>query len=198
MEHQRNKLKILEYYYIIQEVECTTLSKSDFKLASSCAKKLVYKKQKYSSADSANEYLEMLAQGGYIVGKMATLYHPEGIEVSENNDTAKSETETFMQQENVVLFEPLFQSGQKLARVDILKKEGNKISIIEVKAKSFDSTNVKLKELTEYIEDVAFQHLIVSELYPNHQIESFLFMPDKSMRTSIDGLAGWFSIEPVR
>jgi hypothetical protein len=49
------------------------LSKSDFQLASSCAKKLVYKKEKYQSTNDTNEYMEMMAQGWYLIGKMATL-----------------------------------------------------------------------------------------------------------------------------
>lgn len=38
------------------------LSKSDFKLASTCAKKLVYKKAFYPTMNDANEYMEMQAQ----------------------------------------------------------------------------------------------------------------------------------------
>jgi hypothetical protein len=57
------------------------LSKSDFQLASSCAQKLVYKKKGYDSSNDTDEYMMMLAQGGYIVGKMATMLFPEGIEV---------------------------------------------------------------------------------------------------------------------
>ncbi len=38
------------------------LSKSDFKLTSTCTKKLVYKKGAYPTMNDANEYMEMLAQ----------------------------------------------------------------------------------------------------------------------------------------
>ena len=58
-----------------------TLSKSDFELASSCPKKLVYKKASYLTKNDSNEYLEMLAQGGYIVSKYAQLTNPDGIEI---------------------------------------------------------------------------------------------------------------------
>lgn len=50
-------------------------------MASSCAQKLVYKKKGYDSSNDTDEYMMMLAQGGYIVGKMATMLFPEGIEV---------------------------------------------------------------------------------------------------------------------
>ncbi len=60
------------------------LSKSDFQLGTSCPKKLQYKKAYYPTANDANEYMEMLSQGGYIVGKMATLLFPNGIEIAGN------------------------------------------------------------------------------------------------------------------
>ncbi len=61
-----------------------TLSKSDFQLALSCPKKLVYKKENYPTTNDTNEYMEMLAKGGYIIGEMAKLYYPTGIEIEGN------------------------------------------------------------------------------------------------------------------
>ena len=51
-----------------------TLSKSDFTLARSCAKKLVYKKANYPTTLEGNEFMEVLAEGGYLIGKYATLH----------------------------------------------------------------------------------------------------------------------------
>lgn len=173
-----------------------SLSKSDFQLASTCPKKLVYKKQGYPTTNDTNEYMEMLAQGGYIVGLMATLIYPDGVEITGNTQEAIEKTTEYLKQENCILFEAAIQSGVKLIRVDILEKIGNTINLIEVKAKSFDSTK-KIKEqpdLKKYIEDVAFQYHVLTEAYPQFKVNAKLFMPDKSKRTSIDGLAGWFSI----
>lgn len=173
-----------------------TLSKSDFQLASSCPKKLVYKKAGYPTTNDTNEYMEMLAQGGYIIGKMATLYYEEGIEVEGKTQDCIRITEEFLQQENVVLFEAAIQSGQKIVRVDILEKKEQELHLIEVKAKSYDSTDRQSqKDLKTYIEDVAFQYHVLSEKFPGYKIKCSLFMPDKSINTEIDGLAGWFSIQ---
>ena len=54
-----------------------TLSKSDFKLASDCQQKLLYKKAKYPNSNEENEFLQILAEGGYIVGKMATVMYEQ-------------------------------------------------------------------------------------------------------------------------
>ena len=174
-----------------------SLSKSDFQLASTCPKKLVYKKQGYPTTNDTNEYMEMLAKGGYVVGLMATLQYPDGVEITGNTKEAIEKTNEYLKQENCVLFEAAIQSGEKLIRVDILQKIGNKINLIEVKAKSHDTEDDKHKQeklLEKYIEDVAFQYLVMTEALPEYEINPYLFMPDKSKRTNIDGLIGWFTV----
>jgi hypothetical protein len=172
------------------------LSKSDFQLASSCPKKLVYKKAYYPTANDTNEYMEMLAQGGYIVGKMATMLFPEGIEVDGNTQDCISQTQTLLQQENVVLFEPAIAAGQRLVRVDILVKQGNSFHIIEVKAKSHNTDEQQdPNKIKKYVEDVAYQYSVLKEAFPDYEIKCSLFMPDKAKRTAIEDLAGWFSIK---
>jgi hypothetical protein len=141
--------------------------------------------------------MKILSQGGYIVGKMATLLFPDGIEIEGNTRECIQQTNELMKKENVVLFEPAFVSGQKLIRVDILEKKGKLIHLIEVKAKSHnteDDPSKQKSKLKKYIEDVAYQYLILKESFPDHSIKASLLMPDKSKRTGIEELAGWFSI----
>ena len=170
------------------------LSKSDFQLASSCLKKLVYKKKYYPTSNDTNEYMEMLAQGGYVIGKMATLMYPEGIEITGNTEEALKKTKEYMNSnDSIVLYEPAFEFNKRLARVDILVKNGSRIKLIEVKSASFDSTS-KSNKLDKYINDVAFQYAILRDNYPDFEIECNLLMPDKSIRTEIDGFSGWFKV----
>ena len=176
-----------------------TLSKSDFQLASSCSKKLVYKKAQYPTSNDTNEYMEMLAQGGYIVGHMATLLFPEGVEITGSTSESVAKTKDYLEQENCTLFEAAIQAGQKIIRIDVLKKRGNTLHLIEVKAKSHhteDDEDKQKKKLQKYIEDVAYQYLVLTEAFPQFEVECSLLMPDKAKRTQIDGLAGWFSIKP--
>lgn len=108
------------------------LSKSDFILASSCPKKLVYKKKGYPTANDTNEYMQMLAKGGYVVGLYAQLMYPEGIEVQGGSpELTAAETKRLLSgNENIVLFEASFVSGDKVVRTDILeKKETNSTSL---------------------------------------------------------------------
>lgn len=178
------------------------LSKSDFKIASTCSKKLVYKKASFETMNDANEYMEMLAQGGHIVAKYAQLTFPDAVEVKgESLDVVIAETKKLIQEnENITLLEATFSSNGKIVRTDILQKKKNVLNIIEVKSKSHDSDddayNAKRK-LAEYIEDVAYQTLVLKETYPNFEIHSFLLLPDKAKRTTIEGLAGWFKVNTM-
>ena len=81
--------------------------------------------------------MEMLAQGGYIVGHMASLYYPDGIHVEGNTDEAVAMTQELMTRDKVITFEPTFIAGQKVVRVDILIKNGDHLQIIEVKSKKY-------------------------------------------------------------
>lgn len=186
----------------------TSLSKSDFKIAQSCATKLFYKKHGYPMSTEENEYLLMLADGGYMVGKMAQLLYEGGIEVTTDNGTEKAieETEELLKQDNVTLFEPAIYSNNKLVRIDILEKRGHIFRIIEVKSKSFDSIEYQeanalnkkyfeSSEWQEYIEDVAFQKYVLQEKYPNATVEAYLYLPDKSKTTQIEGLIDWFRLQ---
>jgi len=175
------------------------LSKSDFILASSCPKKLVYKKAGYPTANDTNEYLQMLAKGGYIVGLYAQLMFPDGIEVQGGSPerTAAETKRLLAENENIVLFEASFNSGDKIVRTDILEKKGNELHIIEVKSVSHDSeedSSSQRKKLQEYVLDLGYQTFVVKEAFPDYSIRSSLFIPDKSKRTSIEGLGGWFHI----
>ena len=142
--------------------------------------------------------MQMLAEGGYTIGKLATLIYP-GIEVKGNTAEALLQTAELLKQENITLHEAAIQAGQKIIRIDILKKTGNKFELIEVKAKSFegdDDDASEKKNMEAYIEDVVFQTIVLQEAFPEATIDSYLLMPDKSKRTKIEGLASWFNLQP--
>ncbi len=181
-----------------------TLSKSDYKLACSCPKKLHYKKQKYPSNLEDNEFMKMLSEGGYVVGKLAQLLYP-GIEITEDNmDGAIAKTAALLEQDEITIHEAAIKFGQKIVRIDILKKQGNNFQLIEVKAKSYNSkdpgdfTGKADKPLPnktkDYLKDAIFQTIVLQEVYPNATIDTYLCMPDKSVLTSVEGLPSLFSV----
>ncbi len=195
------------------------LSKSDFKVARTCPTKLYYKKSGYPSLNDENEYLMLLAEGGYMVEKIAKLLFPAGREIGFDgpSEAAAQETLRALAAENVTLFEATLIRGQKLGRVDILIKRGHVFQLIEVKAKSYDGEEDAAAKAggrrslfwkkkgdgiisgwQECLEDVAFQVLVLRELFPQATIHPFLMMPDKSKTTPIDRLHSFFRIMRIK
>lgn len=179
------------------------LSKSEFKTARTCPRKLYYRKRGYPSTCDEDEYLERLAEGGYMVEKIAKLLYPEGREIGFEQDPVLASSKTLKALESdVTLFEATFISGQKLARVDIVICDGNELQIIEVKAKSYSGQpgifrtgkGLIASEWREYLEDVTFQAAVLKELFPKRAVRSFLMMPDKSKTTQIDDVRSLFNV----
>ncbi len=194
-----------------------TLSKSDFKAARSCQAKLYYRELSYPSTKDEDEYLAMLAEGGYMVETLAKLRYPEGVALEYGDDplAAAEKTREMLKQERVTVFEATVLAGHRLARADILQKQGHEVRLVEVKAKSFDSKENAARlakgepnmfrgkrkpfsvtaEWREYLEDVAFQVGVLAAMIPGVVVRPFLCLVDKAATTAIDGLPNWFEIE---
>ena len=182
------------------------LTKSRFKLAAECPTKLFYtgKPHLYRNLKQEDSFLAMLADGGYQVGELAKCFYPAGIEISSlNSAEAEAQTQALLKQDQVVLFEPAIRFNDYLVRVDILVKDGNHFQLIEVKAKSYNSSAPDivgargdlLSDMRPYIEDVAFQAFVLRSLLPQATVKCFLMMPDKSVRAPVSGLNQLFKIE---
>ncbi len=183
------------------------LSKTDYKVARSCHTKLYYRMNKYPSSKDGDEYMELLAEGGYMIGAIASLLFPDAILVDEpNHDMAIRITQELIKKENVTLLEAAFENQGKFARPDILIKKGNHLTLLEVKAKSFDSTEANsfrnkkgniVPGWQPYLEDITFQAIILRELFPASTLTCELMMPDKSKTTSIDNLHSLFVLNLI-
>jgi hypothetical protein len=180
-----------------------SISKTDYKVARSCAAKLYYRMNKYPSTKDGDEYMELLAEGGYMIGAIASLLFEDALLVDEpDHDKSVAMTREYFKQDNIILLEAAFESNGKFARPDILIKQGNALTLIEVKAKSFDSTEENpfhgkrggiVSGWLPYLEDITFQALILQELFPHFSLTCELMMPDKSKTTAIDNLHSLFN-----
>ena len=175
------------------------LTKSRFKTAVECPTKLFYtgKRKEYADSMADNEFLAMLAEGGYQVGALAKLQYPDGIEIFEKDHaTAEAKTRDLLSRESVVLFEPAIRFGSFFIRIDILIKTGKHFELIEVKAKSYNSKtpefynkNGSIKPtVLPYVQDAAFQTWVLQQAYPDASITTNLMMPDKAQAAPVDGV----------
>lgn len=188
------------------------LTKSRFTLALDCPTKLFYTKKPKVYADNSldDPFLKALADGGFQAGELAKCYFPNGIEI-EGLDYEKTwlETQEYLKQDNIILYEAALKFNNLFVRVDILKKVGSKIELIEVKSKSFNAktftTDIWQKKNPNkldsgwkpYIFDISFQAYVAQLAFPNLEIKSFLMCSDKDKVATIDGLNQKFLIQRV-
>ena len=181
------------------------LTKSRFKLALECPAKLYYTGKKlYPNSKIDDSFLEALAEGGFQVGELAKCYFPGGHNIVERrNDLSLNETNEFLKQENVIIYEAAIKYQNLFIRVDVLKKKGNTIELIEVKAKSVDGVDTsdflsKKGDISSiwrpYLYDVAFQKYVIQKAFPHWNVKGFLMLADKSAQATVDGLNQKFQL----
>ena len=173
------------------------LTKSRFKLAVECPTKLFYtgKQETYRDLMAENEFMAVLAEGGYQVGELAKYRYPDGIEISSKSHAeAEALTNEQLKKDNVVLFEPAIRVNNFFIRIDILVKRGNDFQLIEVKAKSYDPLDPQMRgsrggikpKILPYLQDVAFQKWVLQQAFPKSNITTFLMMPNKTKASPVD------------
>lgn len=183
------------------------LTKSRFKLGLECPNKLYFiGKDEYLNTKAADPFLEALAEGGFQVEELARMHYPGG-ELIEGGDWDYeylwNMTQKLLMRNNIVIYEAAFLIDGLFIRTDILVKSGDNIDLIEVKAKSYDSSDNNIfigkrgglvSGWKPYLFDVAFQKYVMQLCYPNWRINSYIMMADKSKAASIDGLNQLFRI----
>lgn len=180
------------------------LTKSRFKLARECPAKLFYtRKAEYADKKIEDSFLEALAEGGFQVGELSKCYYLGGHDIkSLDYEEALDETNELLKLDEVVIFEAAVRYQNLFCRVDILVKNKNHIELIEVKAKSFGSSDndpfMNKNGITSgwrpYLEDVAFQKYVMEKAFPEFLVAPFLMMADKDTLCPTNGLNQKFKI----
>lgn len=180
------------------------LSKSDFKACVDCATRLHYRKAKFPSAKDDDEYLQFLADGGFMVEFLAKSRFPHHVDLVDirNPADAFEKTKTALA-DNIAIFEAAANSGPYHVRTDILVKEGKTLRLIEVKSSSVkpaddeheeDDTENEAKgefftkrnprrviaKWLPYLQDLTFQTIVLEAAFPEYTIKPFLAVIDKS------------------
>lgn len=187
------------------------LTKSRFKLAVECPTKVYYSlDRRYVNARDEDEFLQALADGGFQVGELARLMYaaedPAAVEVTSRDEAEQlRETRELMARDNATIFEGTIRHGDLLARVDVLRKRGNVVDLIEVKSKSYDPDrddntfrgkrgDIRATWLP-YLQDVAFQTWVMRKAYPEFEVRPYLLLVDPTQVCSVDGLGAAIRVE---
>jgi hypothetical protein len=162
-------------------------------------------KPEYANQNIEDAFLLALAEGGFQVGELAKCYFPGGYKISTPDyDEALHLTNELLKQDQVVIYEAAVCFENLFIRCDILIKNKNQLELVEVKAKSFDSTEEKAflnrngliaSSWLPYLYDVAFQKHVLCSSFPEQAVTAYLMMADKNALCPTDGLNQKFKID---
>ena len=167
------------------------LTKSMFQLAGDCPKKLAYRLLGYPTNAPAASPASAIHETGYQVEALAQALYSKGVFVTPlaGETPAQATRRMWAAAGDVTLFEATLQHAGLEARVDILRRKGGNIELIEVKSKSCDSSvDVERTFLTNhgeiksewfvYFEDLAFQLIVARGCLEVESITPFLLLVD--------------------
>ena len=178
------------------------LSKSDFTSSEDCLAKLYFRKHNYPSSNE-NPFMESLARVGHIVGYLAKVTFDGGTEISMvgGTDAAVQATlDWISSHESGILYEATFAAEGRSASVDVLRKNGCLLEVIEVKSSGFDSSLTGKEAgkqeglLDSKLIDLTFQTAIIERAMSEYRVEPMLCLLDKNAVNSIEGLYGRFEV----
>ena len=194
-------------------------TKSAFKEALLCPARLnYYRDERYANQDAADEFLASLAEGGFQVGELAKLYLGVPAENDLGGLTGYDEplatTRKLIEESHLCTFaEGAFRFGDFFVRADVIRKEGTRFYLTEVKAKSWDpSCDVfsKIEKKTglekvssgilPYVYDLAFQKFVITKALAEMsiglpcEVHASLMMADKTKVAEVAGMNQCFKI----
>lgn len=182
------------------------LTKSAFSMGYDCPQQLFYYARKdIFPKNDPDAMAQATIGGGHQIGALAQkMYIQSDGELAHEIDSRDQQqqimdTREWLSQDTVTLFEPTIVHGDCLVRVDVLRKRGNQVELIEVKSKSFDSLEnpallTKPGDYVSYVRDLAFQYWVLSQAYPDWDITPYLMLVDKTEPAKQDRLHHLFPI----
>ena len=186
------------------------LSKSLFKLGLGCPLRIKHSITKPSlpRRSGGDEYMRMLAEGGYMFEKLVRTYHP-GDDMYVPKDTHKAafaRTLKRITNGDCMLHEATFAFNGLMARSDMVRVRGSIVDVIEIKSASVeadpegntDNSCLKKAEWEPYVVDLAYQVHVASQALKaagvKKTIRAWFYVPNKAGVANSEELRGLFSI----
>jgi len=186
------------------------LSKSLFKVGLECPLRIKHSLAKPSlpRRSGADEYMRMLAEGGYMFEKLVRVYHPgEDMYVpKEPHSSACARTIARIKAGDGLLHEATFAHEGLMARSDMVRIRGSIVDIIEIKSRSVeagpdgqtDNACLGKADWEPYVVDLAYQvhvaGLALQAAGVRKTLRAWFYVPNKAGVASTEEVRGLFSI----
>ncbi|MEL7834938.1 DUF2779 domain-containing protein [Fodinibius sp. N2] len=162
-----------------------------------CPIKLYYYAQGYPQNQQSRPFIEHAIYNKRLLTALARsvfsdAHFVNGQKVSE----AASETDQLLNEQSAVLFDAVFEHQNMMARLPIVEKSENELTLYYVRTKAFDSRKNRLlnsegnlkSKWEKYLLDFAYQVFVARHNYPNANLRAVLVMPEKSGQSYMDDL----------
>ncbi len=170
------------------------LTKSDLTSCYDCDTQLFYRKQSYPSVMDDDPFMRLLADGGFMAEFIAKARYPDGVDLADemNPQVAEARTRELLQLGDCTIFEAAVIAGDYYVRVDILRRVGDVLQVIEVKSSSTELGEMVVgsplrgkrggisKNWLGKLRDLTFQVEVAQGAYPEWQVEPYLCVVDKT------------------
>ncbi|WP_440998639.1 DUF2779 domain-containing protein [Fodinibius sp. SL11] len=162
-----------------------------------CPVKLYYYRQGYPQNKQSRPFIEHAIYNKRLLTALARSVYSNGILVNEKQVTkASDKTAQFLQSDEVVVFDAVFEHQQMMARLPIVHKAGNQLTVFYIRTKAFDSRKHSITDAEgqinskweKYLLDLAYQIYLVWKNWPKADIRAILVMPEKSSNAYTDDL----------
>ena len=165
------------------------LSKSKYCNGLQCQKMLWLDTYKSELKEEVNN--ESVFDNGISVGSLAKNLFGSHIDIEFNNDlnVMLRKTEKYLKEDKIVITEASFLYDNNFCSVDILVKNGDDLSIYEVKS------STEIKDI--YVEDLAYQVFVLKKLGYNISSSSLVYINSNYIRYGELELDKLFNIEDL-
>ena len=162
-----------------------------------CPVKLYYYRHDYPQNRQSRPFIEHAIYNKRLLTALARSVYPDGTFVDTRQvQKAADETRQLLQEDDIVLFDAIFEHQQMMARLPIIYKSGNKLTAFYIRTKAFDSRKHRITDAKghinskweKYLLDFAFQVYLIQMGHPDLDIQAMLVMPEKSSNAYTDNL----------
>ncbi|MDZ7659755.1 DUF2779 domain-containing protein [Fodinibius sp.] len=162
-----------------------------------CPVKLYYYRKDYPQNQQSRPFIEHAIYNKRLLTALARSVYPNGIFIDAKEiKKAADKTRRLLQEDEVVLFDAIFEYQQMMARSPIIHKYGNKLTVFYIRTKAFDSRKHSITDAKghinskweKYILDFAYQVYLIQMNQPDLDIQAMLVMPEKSSSAYTDNL----------
>lgn len=161
------------------------INKEIFLQGQVCPTKGWYYFHGYQQHEVPSEADKLRMEEGIQIGAMARQLYPTGILIQQQDMISAAKATLDQLKNSQILFEAAFQTENYATRADILIKQDQEWHLLEVKSCT-DFENKKANEKQQYIDDIAYTYLIVSQFIPINKLSIISLSKDYFLGMSID------------